>query len=330
MTSILLISAALSAIIALYLASLRAPRRLAHRFLALVFALFAIQHVLTSLSLTGLIPALAWWRPVLAMALPAAIFLHLRIAARPGESVGWPDLIHIAGPVALALTRLGYPDGPHLDGAIIAALVFYGGLAAITIKAPTPAVRRWKFVVCGWLFAMALTDFLVMLELVGKTDLAHSLALAITMAGFLVFLVYFLLSSLHQGGPSSWIMTRIRRGNTDAETIRARLDTHMAEARPWLDPELTVARLARQLALPQRTVSEAVNDLHGTSVSRWINGWRIAEARRLIQASPERPLVELMLDCGFQTRSNFNKAFKDVTGETPSEWRKRAGASAQS
>ena len=37
-----------------------------------------------------------------------------------------------------------------------------------------------------------------------------------------------------------------------------------------------------------------------------------------------------MLDCGFQTRSNFNKAFKDVTGETPSEWRKRAGASARS
>jgi AraC-like DNA-binding protein len=75
--------------------------------------------------------------------------------------------------------------------------------------------------------------------------------------------------------------------------------------------------------LPQRTVSEIVNDQYETSVSRWINGWRVAEAQRLIRAAPERPLVELMLDCGFQTRSNFNKAFKDITAETPSEWRKR-------
>ena len=97
----------------------------------------------------------------------------------------------------------------------------------------------------------------------------------------------------------------------------------MTDARPWLDPELTVARLARQLGLPQRSVSETVNDQFAMSVSRWINGWRIVEAQRLIHATPERPLVELMLDCGFQTRSNFNKTFKDLTGETPSAWRKR-------
>ncbi|WP_417483570.1 helix-turn-helix domain-containing protein [Maricaulis sp.] len=326
MTSILHISAALSAIITLYLASLRPEPRLAHRLLALVFALFAIQHMLTSLALLGLMPSLVWWRPVLAMAMPPAIFLHLRTAARPDQGLALPDLAHLLGPAGLILARLVLPDGPYLDAAIIAALVFYGVHAMITVRGPTPAGQRWKYMVCGWLFAMALTDLLVMIELVGNEDLGHSLTLAITIAGFFVFLVYFLLTSLHQNGPISWIMTRIRRGGAGGETIRARLDAHMTEARPWLDPELTVARLARQLALPQRRVSEAVNDLHGTSVSRWINGWRIAEAQRLMRAAPERPLVELMLDCGFQTRSNFNKAFKDVTGETPSEWRKRARA----
>ena len=38
--------------------------------------------------------------------------------------------------------------------------------------------------------------------------------------------------------------------------------------------------------------------------------------------NPGRPLVELMLDCGFQTRSNFNRAFKEIAGETPSAWRR--------
>ena len=323
MTSVLHISAALSAIMALYLANLRSEPRLAHRWLAAVFALFAAQHLLTSLAILDLSPALVWWRPVLAMLLPPAIFLHLRAASRPDSGLTPRDMVHLAPPAGLIVGRLFLADGPYLDAAIIASLVLYAGYALIAVQAPTPAGRRWKFMVCGWLVLMAVADLLVMIELLGGEGLRHSLTLVIMIAGFFIFLVYFLLTSLHQSGPLSWIMTRIRRDTAGADAVKTRLEQHMTDARPWLDPELTVARLARQLGLPQRSVSETVNDQFAMSVSRWINGWRIVEAQRLIHATPERPLVELMLDCGFQTRSNFNKTFKDLTGETPSAWRKR-------
>lgn len=323
MSSILHISAVLSAIIALYLANRNSEPRLAHRWLAVVFTLFAIQHLLTSLAVLELSPGLVWWRPVLAMALPPAIFLHLKAASQPDAGLAPRDLLHLAGPAALIVARLFLDDGPYLDAVIIASLVFYGGYAFIGIQAATPAGRRWKFMVCGWLFLMALADLSVMIELVGRDDLGRSHTLIIMISGFFIFLVYFLLTSLHQSGPLSWIMTRVRRDSAGTGAVKTRLEQHMAGTRPWLDPELTVARLARQLGLPQRLVSETVNDQFGVSVSRWINGWRIAEAQRLMTEAPGRPLVELMLDCGFQTRSNFSKAFSDVTGETPSAWRKR-------
>jgi AraC-like DNA-binding protein len=322
MLSVLHISAALSAIMAVFLANLRSEPKLAHRLLAVVFALFATQHLLTSLAVMEIGNPLVWWRPVLAMALAPVIYLHLRSTTQPDETPSARDLIHLTGPAGLALARQIVGSGAYLDVIIILSLVLYCGLCLIHIKAALPAARRWKYMVSGWLILMALADGLVMVELAESDNLRQSRALVFTMAGFLFFLAYLVLTSLNQTGPLSWIVTRIQRGGARSEQVQERLEVHMSQTRPWLDAELTVARLARQLGLPQRTVSETVNDRFGVSVSRWINGWRIAEAQRLMQADPARPLVELMLDCGFQTRSNFNKAFNDVAGETPSAWRK--------
>ena len=324
MDVILHISAVLSAIIALYLVGSQSEPRQAHRLLAAVFGLVAVQQILMSLAITDVATAWVWWRPVLAMLLPPLIYLHLRATMRVQSSLRWPDLIHLAAPVGLVLLRTLRPDGPYLDMVIIASQAFYSLYAFNRIHAASPAIRRWKLMVCGWLLTMAIADLLVMIELVDLDALGQSRSLITAIAGHVAFLIYFLLASLHRTGPLSWIAARLRRNASDTGDIPARLDHHMRTARPWLDPELTVARLARQLGLPQRGVSETVNDAFGVSVSRWINGWRIAEAQRLMRADPGRPLVELMLDCGFQTRSNFNKAFNDIIGETPSVWRKRA------
>ncbi|WP_418904041.1 helix-turn-helix domain-containing protein [Maricaulis maris] len=72
---------------------------------------------------------------------------------------------------------------------------------------------------------------------------------------------------------------------------------------------------------PQRQGSETVSEEWGMSVSRRLTTYRVSETQRLMLETPDRPLVDLMLDCGFQTRSNFNCAFKDFTGQTPSAWR---------
>ncbi|WP_424974947.1 helix-turn-helix domain-containing protein [Dinoroseobacter sp. S124A] len=107
----------------------------------------------------------------------------------------------------------------------------------------------------------------------------------------------------------------------DVEIV-ARLEAFLRREPLHLDPNLTLARLARRLHLPEKRLSTAVNRATGNNVSRYINSWRIRHACTLIDAGAS--VTEAMLDSGFNTKSNFNRAFLRETGMAPSQWRVRA------
>jgi AraC-like DNA-binding protein len=96
------------------------------------------------------------------------------------------------------------------------------------------------------------------------------------------------------------------------------LDTAMNTARPWLDPDLTLDRLARRLRLPVRAVSRAINATTGENASRYVNGFRIRQACALMRGGA--PVTQTMLASGFNTKSNFNREFRRVTGMAPTAW----------
>lgn len=105
----------------------------------------------------------------------------------------------------------------------------------------------------------------------------------------------------------------------DAALVAA-LERLMEERRLWLDPDLTLARIARRLGVPAKALSAAVNRVKGENISRVVNGWRVAEAGVLLKGGAS--VTEAMLGSGFQTKSNFNREFRRVTGKAPSDWAK--------
>lgn len=114
----------------------------------------------------------------------------------------------------------------------------------------------------------------------------------------------------------------IKPATEDHRRIAEALDALMQERRLWADPDLNLARLSRRLSIPARAVSEAVNRVHGISVSHYVNNHRIAEARRLL-ADTDFPVTRILFEAGFMTKSNFNREFLRVTGASPSDWRRR-------
>ncbi|MCC8934542.1 helix-turn-helix domain-containing protein [Rhizobium sp. 'Codium 1'] len=108
----------------------------------------------------------------------------------------------------------------------------------------------------------------------------------------------------------------------DHQRLAADLDRLMTEKRLWANPDLNLARLARRLGTPARAVSEAVNRVHGISVSHYVNNHRIAEACRLL-TDTDMPITRILFEAGFMTKSNFNREFLRVTGESPTDWRRR-------
>jgi AraC-like DNA-binding protein len=104
--------------------------------------------------------------------------------------------------------------------------------------------------------------------------------------------------------------------------IISRLDDLMASAKPYLDPDLTLARLSRKLLVPAKQLSAAINRVKGENLSRYVNRQRIAEVCRRLENG--QSVTAAMLEAGFNTKSNFNREFLRVTGQNPREWLSQA------
>lgn len=103
-----------------------------------------------------------------------------------------------------------------------------------------------------------------------------------------------------------------------AERVRGLLDGE----RVWLDPELTVETLADRLREAPRDVSRVLNGPIGDGFHQVIGQRRVAEAQRLLRESPEAPILRLLYDAGFNSKSAFHRAFRRHVGLTPSAYRR--------
>ncbi len=106
------------------------------------------------------------------------------------------------------------------------------------------------------------------------------------------------------------------------QDLLSKLDQLMMEHQVFTDPDLTLARLGRRLHCPARSVSKAVNRVHGENISRYINGYRVRHAAMLLKTT-DLPVTDIMLEAGFQSKSSFNTEFRRLTGQTPSIYKRQ-------
>nr|WP_235690549.1 AraC family transcriptional regulator [Aeromonas hydrophila] len=92
---------------------------------------------------------------------------------------------------------------------------------------------------------------------------------------------------------------------------------------------ITLARLSRKLGIPAKQISSAVNLVRQQSIPRVINEYRIAHARQALLNTDES-ITQILMNAGFQTKSNFNREFQRITGLTPSQFRATRDLSAAS
>ncbi|WP_430514366.1 helix-turn-helix domain-containing protein [Pannonibacter phragmitetus] len=109
--------------------------------------------------------------------------------------------------------------------------------------------------------------------------------------------------------------------------IMSSIEALMQTRALYRDANLTLDRLARRAAIPARQISGAINRTTGKNVSQYVNEFRIAEACQLLHTT-DKPVTAIMFEAGFQTKSNFNREFRRVTGLSPVEWRQQKSGAA--
>lgn len=305
--------------------------------LVMLLAACAGQSLLVALvggyALEGLRPAL----PVSATLIPPLAWITFRDALVRRATLR-DALPHAAAPAFTLICRLFAPQ--TLDLVVPLVFLAYGGAILwqlyrvseaplARLEAGGMPVLIWKAL--GWaLIASAIGDGLIALAL--RAGHAGWAGWLITLSSSLALLFVGLLSiSPEATGPDDEARESAEPELSNAEIaenagILARLDGLLRREEAHLDPNLTLARLARRLHLPEKRLSAAVNRATGENVSRHVNLWRIRHACKLIEGGAS--VTEAMLASGFNTKSNFNREFRRVTGAAPSQWATVAHGSA--
>ena len=122
-------------------------------------------------------------------------------------------------------------------------------------------------------------------------------------------------------------------GLSEEETklIIARLEQAMEKQKLYLDPEITMDKLAEMINCGRHHLSQVLNAGLQKSFYDYVNACRVEEAKILLSdvSRANYKISSIAYDSGFNSLSAFNEVFKKFTGVTPSQHRKQPAEQSQ-
>lgn len=131
-----------------------------------------------------------------------------------------------------------------------------------------------------------------------------------------------MLSDIQQVAELAYAKSRL--GGVDTELKQQQLEQLLNTEEIYQDESLSLAMVADRVEMTPHQLSELINTHYGFSFSRLVRGCRIKQAQRLLETEPQTSVLAISMMTGFKSQSNFYAAFKEVTGESPGHYRKRA------
>lgn len=110
--------------------------------------------------------------------------------------------------------------------------------------------------------------------------------------------------------------------SADLQPLKNKLLTCMRAEKPYLEPDLSLADLARRLHTNPVLLSQVINAGAGKNFNDFINEYRVEEFKQQVSepANAHLSFLGLALDCGFNSKATFNRAFRKFTGNSPGEF----------
>lgn len=108
--------------------------------------------------------------------------------------------------------------------------------------------------------------------------------------------------------------------NGSMKELYDRISVLFEKEMPYLDGDLTISDVARELYTNKAYISRAVNEFTGKNFCQYVNHYRIMHSVKLFRENPYLRVSELAEMSGFHTQVSFNMAFRLVMEESPGEW----------
>lgn len=107
--------------------------------------------------------------------------------------------------------------------------------------------------------------------------------------------------------------------------ITQSLTNYFEEDKPYLQHDLKLSDVAEMLSIPSHHLSQAINQELNLNFYEFVNNYRVDEAKKMLSQRNNNHLkiLAVAFEVGFNSKSTFNRVFKEHTKLTPSEYRKR-------
>ncbi|MEO9477313.1 MAG: AraC family transcriptional regulator [Cyclobacteriaceae bacterium] len=98
---------------------------------------------------------------------------------------------------------------------------------------------------------------------------------------------------------------------------------HIEEHETFKNPHLRLSELSEELSIPEKQISQAVNECANENISSFINSYRIKLAEQLLVDGrfSHYTIDAIAEECGFSNKVSFYKAFKKIHNLSPKEYK---------
>lgn len=109
----------------------------------------------------------------------------------------------------------------------------------------------------------------------------------------------------------------------DANQIVTSLSDLMKTEEPYKQNQLSLNDVAEKLNIPSHNLSQVLNVYLETNFYNYINKFRVEEVKRMLNNKKfeHYSLLGIAHEAGFNSKSAFNRIFKNVTGQTPTQYK---------
>ncbi|TPM30813.1 AraC family transcriptional regulator [Mesorhizobium sp. B2-3-4] len=297
--------------------------------------LAALQSVLTGLRWGYDLREVGYIAPVSAAIMPALLYAGVSRLVRPSDRP-WPALVMLHAVPAAIVMLLVIVRRDAVDMALIAIDFIYAGAILWLLRSGADGLRLAPFdgavpayraiiAAASALCLSAMVDMLVSFEIASGQGARAAMVIGIANLFILVIVGVAAAAASQSHVPRAIAdpmdAASLPDASEDADTLR-RVNELMRDKKLYGDANLNLNRLARRAGIPARQISAAINRAMARNVSQYVNEYRIAEACRLL-GDTGQSVTEIMFAAGFQTKSNFNREFRRVTGMSPLAWREK-------
>ncbi len=108
----------------------------------------------------------------------------------------------------------------------------------------------------------------------------------------------------------------------DVDRLMLELERLMTVKKVYRDDSINLADTAASLKITHHQLSQLLNERLSMNFNTYINSYRIEDAKNLLIANPDRTVLTIAYEVGFNSKSSFYESFTKITGVTPVEYRK--------